>query len=338
MSFKIGSRRSYVIMPQYKRQANATNQQMVLLRKLRSLSESTRFELFTNYDEATSTVVQNLCKIQAGMAVTPSVSLEKLYSSKQSGCIGMCVAQGWREQGLVVKCAVAACKDAEHVDGSHDVLGPPRYEPQAPSFERLLSSQDRDEAPDQASSAWTGDHLLRDSPNLPSTAPPYSTQAELNSRSYDITCQHASAATPASRDYSDPATITRLNNGEILPTSPSRDPRTSATTSSYNYIATFLCGFSGYPDCVPAGSIGHDEQTSSTKCSVSQRSCDLFRMTMEKSYARVEVPATAPGNAAPTFASTLWDITSQISDSPTKKTKAVTIFKQRGGETCQSAV
>jgi hypothetical protein len=319
MSFEIDSLRSYVIMPQYKRQANATNQQMALLRKLKSLSESTRFELFTNYDEATSTVVQNLCKIQAGMAVTPSISLEKLYSSKQSGCIGMWVAQGWREQGLVVKCAVAACKDAEHVNESHDVLGPPRYEPQAPSFEKLLSSQDRDEAPDQASLAWTGDHLLRTSPDLPSTAPPYSTHAELNSRSHDITCQHASAATPASRDYPDPATVTRLNHGEILPTSPSRDPRTPATTSSYNYIATFLSGFSGYPDCVPVGSIGHDEETSSTNCFVPQRNRDLARMTREKSYARVEVPATDSENAYPTFASTLWDIISQISDSPTRK-------------------
>jgi hypothetical protein len=47
MSFEIDSPNSYVIMPQYKRQANATNQQMALLRKLKSLSESTRFELFT---------------------------------------------------------------------------------------------------------------------------------------------------------------------------------------------------------------------------------------------------------------------------------------------------
>jgi hypothetical protein len=42
-------------------------------------------------------------------------------------------------------------------------------------------------------------------------------------------------------------------------------------------------------------------------------------MTKEKSYARVEMPETDPGNAAPTFASTLWDTTSQISDSPTRE-------------------
>jgi hypothetical protein len=142
---------------------------MALLRKLKSLSESTQFKLFTNYDEATSTVVQNLCMIQAGMAVTPSVSLEKLYSSKQSGCIGMRVAQGWREQGLVHKCAVAACEDAGSVNESHDVLGPPQYEPQAPSFRKPLSPQSRHQTPLQAGPAWTGDHSLRTSPCLPST-------------------------------------------------------------------------------------------------------------------------------------------------------------------------
>jgi hypothetical protein len=196
MSFQIDSPSSYVIMPQYKRQANATNPQMKLLRKLKSLSESTRFELFTNYDEATSSAIQNLCKIQAGMAVTPSVILEKLYSNKQSGCIDMWVELGWREQDLVKKCAVAACKDAGPVNESHDVLGPPQYEPQAPSFRKPLSPQSRHQAPLQAGLAWTGDHPLRTSPDLPSTAPPYSTHAELNSPLHDITYQHASVASP----------------------------------------------------------------------------------------------------------------------------------------------
>ena len=319
MSFEIDSPGSYVIMPQYKRQANATDQQMALLRKLKSLSESTQFELFTNYDEATSAAIEDLCTIQAGMAVTPSVVLEKLYSSKQSGCIDMWVAQGWREQNLVVKCAVAAANDAEHVDNSHDVLGPPGYEPQAPSFEKLLSSQDRDKAPDQASPVWPGDHPLRTCPDLPSTAPPYSTHAELKSRSHDITCQHASAVTSASRDYPGSATINPLNHSRMLPTSPSRDPRTPATISSYDYIATFLSGIPDYADCAPVVSICHDEQKSSTNCSVPQRDRDLSRMTREKLYARVEVPATDSGNAAPIFASTLWDITSQIPDSPTRK-------------------
>jgi hypothetical protein len=299
MSFEIDSLRSYVIMPQYKRQANATNQQMALLRKLKSLSESTRFELFTNYDEATSTVVQNLCKIQAGMAVTPSVSLEKLYSSKQSGCIGMWVAQGWREQGLVQKCAIAACEDAGPVNESHDVLGPPQYEPQAPSFRKPLSAQSRHQTPLQAGPAWTDDHSLRTSPGLPSTAPPYSTHAELNSSLHDI---NASVATPDNRDFPGPATITRLNHGETSVVSPSIDSTTPAPTSFDEYIATFLSGV-----------------TSSPNCSLLRRNCGLARTMKEKSFAPVEVPATDPDNAAPIFASTPWDITRQFSDSPTRK-------------------
>ncbi|KAH0405446.1 hypothetical protein KCU89_g120, partial [Aureobasidium melanogenum] len=292
---------------------------MALLRKLKSLSESTRFELFANYDEATSAAIQNLCKIQAGMAVSPSVILEKLYSSKQSGCINMWVEQGSREQGLVKKCAVAARKDAEPVNKSHDVFGPPQYEPQAPSSGKPLSPQSRHQAPLQAGLAWTGDHSLRTSPDLPSTAPPYSTHAELNSPLHDITYQHASAAAPASRDFPSPAMVTQPNRGRMLPTSPLRDPATPAPTSSHNYIATFLSGFPGYSNCVPVVSTGHDGLASSTNCSVLGRNRDAARMTREKSFARVEVSATDPGNAAPTFAGTLWDTISQIADSPTRK-------------------
>lgn len=53
MQFDLVSTSSYVIMPQYKRQANMTEQQMAMLRKLRSLSESTKFQLVANYDETT---------------------------------------------------------------------------------------------------------------------------------------------------------------------------------------------------------------------------------------------------------------------------------------------
>lgn len=292
---------------------------MALLRKLKSLSESTRFELFANHDEATSAAIQNLCKIQSGMAVSPSVILEELYFSKQSGCINMWVEQGWREQGLVKKCAVAARKDADSVNKSHDMFGPPQYESQAPSFGKPLSPQSRHQAPLQAGLAWTGDHSLPTSPDLASTTPPYSTHAELKSPLHGITNQHASAAAPASRDSPGPATITRLDHGRMLPTSPLGDPITPAPTSSHDYIATFLSGFPGYSNCVPVVSISHDGLASSINCSVLGRNRDLAQMTREKSFARVEVSATDPGNAAPTFAGTLWDTTSQIADSPTRK-------------------
>jgi hypothetical protein len=89
------------------------------------------------------------------------------------------------------------------VDESIDVLGPLRYAPQAPGFEKLLSSQDRGWAPDQAGQAWTEAHSLCNLPCLPSTAPPYSTHAELNSSLHDI---NASVATPDNRDFPGPAT------------------------------------------------------------------------------------------------------------------------------------
>ncbi|TIA33119.1 hypothetical protein D6C78_07772 [Aureobasidium pullulans] len=287
MLFKINSLRNYVIMPQYKRQANATNQQMALLRELKGLSDSNQFELFTNDDEAVSAAVHNLCNIQAGSAVTLSV-----------------VEQGWREQGLVKKCAVAACKDAELVYELHDALGPPQYAPQAPGFEKLLSSQHRDSALDQSGLIRTSDHSLRISSDLPSTAPPYSTHAELTSRLHDITSQHASVATPDSRGFSGPATITRLKH---------------VPTSSYNYIATFLSGFSGYSRRVPGVSIGHDGPTGSTKYPVPGSNCGLARNMRASSCARVEVPVTDPGNSVQTFASTSWNLVSEILDSQTRK-------------------
>jgi hypothetical protein len=319
ISFEIDSPSSYVIMPQYKRQVYATNQQMSLLRKLKSLSESTRFELFTNYDEATSAVMQNICKIQAGMTVTPPVILEKLYSSKHSGCIGMWVAHGWREQSLVEECVVAACENAEPVDESHDALGPPQYEPQAPSFGKPLSPQFRHQAPLQAGPAWTGGHSLGSSPDLPSTAPPCFTHAELNSPVHVITHQYASGATPDSRDFPVPASITRLNHGGIAAVSPSNDPRTPAPTSFDDYIATFLSGFSGFTNRIPAASKDHDVPTCTTDHSVSGRNHHLAHIMKENPLALVEVPATDPDGVAPTFASTSWDATSQVPDSPMRK-------------------
>lgn len=93
MSFTMESKRSHVIVPQYKCQANAKDQQMALLCKLRSLSESSRFQLNANYDEETSAAIRNVCKVLCNTATTPSVVLEQLYFNKQSGCISDWIKQ-----------------------------------------------------------------------------------------------------------------------------------------------------------------------------------------------------------------------------------------------------
>ncbi|THY45179.1 hypothetical protein D6C98_07927 [Aureobasidium pullulans] len=113
LQFDLGSTSSYVIMPQYKRQANVTEQQMALLRKLRSLSESTKFQLVANYDERIFAEIQDVCKIQSYKAVAPSVILEKLYSSKQSDCIDEWMRQGWCAEDSTDQNVSIADKDVE---------------------------------------------------------------------------------------------------------------------------------------------------------------------------------------------------------------------------------
>ncbi|KAG9764684.1 hypothetical protein KCU73_g852, partial [Aureobasidium melanogenum] len=335
VTFNIGPAKSYVIMPHYKRQVNVMEQQMTLLRKLRSLSESSRFQLFTNYDKKTFAAIGNLCKIQPGTVATPAVNLEQLYSSKQSGCIGM-----WKEHGLRAQCSVkermvAACKDAEPPDEPHSALGPPRYEPRAPGFEKPSSSGNENPAPCPAGLALTGHHSSLTSFQLPSTAPPYSTHAELSSALHDTTWQHASVAAPESRSSTNLVTMTRHYHASTPVTPPSKTSTMEVPTSSHNYLATFLSGFSGYTNVASVMSVGCDRSPSSMECSVQERNCGLARATREDSFACVQVPATDPGNPAPIFASTSSYTTSQIPDSPTRKRRLSRSFND---ETVRPAI
>ncbi|KAH0271010.1 hypothetical protein KCU91_g7677, partial [Aureobasidium melanogenum] len=318
MSFVMESMRSHVIMPQYKRQANAKGQQMALLRKLRSLSESDKFQLVANYDEATSTAIQNVCKTLSQTAITPSVILEELYSSKQSGCIDEWVKQGWCARDSTNLDVVGNPKDFETVNVPQHTLDPPQYELRAPSFEELFSSRSKNCIGLQASLGLAGDHSLQTSPCLPSTAPPYSTCAELDSYPYETAYQHASAVTPDSHGTPGHAMVTHSDYAEIFSIPPSEDPLTPMPTSS-DYIGTFLSGFSSCPNSAPIVPLGHGKSRSSIDQSVQEKTCSSFRRSSKDPSARVQIPATSPRLA-------------------NKKTPTIAISKQRDGEARHSAV
>lgn len=318
MSFVMESMRSHVIMPQYKRQANAKGQQMALLRKLRSLSESDKFQLVANYDEATSTAIQNVCKTLSQTAITPSVILEELYSSKQSGCIDEWVKQGWCARDSTNLDVVGNPKDFETVNVPQHTLDPPQYELRAPSFEELFSSRSKNCIGLQASLGLAGDHSLQTSPCLPSTAPPYSTCAELDSYPYETAYQHASAVTPDSHGTPGHAMVTHSDYAEIFSIPPSEDPLTPMPTSS-DYIGTFLSGFSSCPNSAPIVPLGHGKSRSSIDQSVQEKTCSSFRRSSKDPSARVQIPATSPRYAVTTFVNSPGDVVSPIPDSLTRK-------------------
>ncbi|KAG9981074.1 hypothetical protein KCU78_g21569, partial [Aureobasidium melanogenum] len=318
MSFVMESMRSHVIMPQYKRQANAKGQQMALLRKLRSLSESDRFQLVANYDEATLTAVQNVCKTLSQTAVTPSVILEELYSSKQSGCIDEWVKQGWCARDSTNLDVVGNPKDFETVNVPQDTPAPPQYESRALNFEKLLNSRNKNCLGLQASLGLAEDHSLQISPCLPSTAPPYSTCAELDSHPCETTYQHASAVTPDSHGTPGHTMVTHSDYAEIFSIPPSEDPLMPMPTSS-DYIGTFLSGFSSCPNSAPVVPLGHGKPRSSVDRSVREKTCSSSRTSSKGSSARVQIPATSPRLA-------------------NKRTPAFAISKERDGEARHSAI
>lgn len=201
--------------------------------------------------------------IQSHKAVTPSVILEKLYSSKQSGCIDEWVRQGWCAEDSTDKNVSIADKDVETQNESEDALGPPPYKSRAPS-----SLWNRESSLLQQSLASAGNQSSPTSPQLLSTAPPHTPCPEFNVHIHKTTHQHASVATPYSCGTSGPVTSTRADHSGIFCTSPLDGTSTPVSVSSSNYIATFLSGYLGYPNREPGMSIGHDGPTNSINRSV----------------------------------------------------------------------
>jgi hypothetical protein len=101
MSVHLGPHVSDVIMPEFQCRSNVMPQAMALLRKLKSLSEASSFQLYTNPDASRQAAIKHVSNILLGPSsmITPSVDLKGFYPGGRSACRNMWLDQGWLETG-----------------------------------------------------------------------------------------------------------------------------------------------------------------------------------------------------------------------------------------------
>ncbi|THW51227.1 hypothetical protein D6D21_01601 [Aureobasidium pullulans] len=216
ISLDLGSTSSDVIMPEYQCRPNVMPQAMVLLRKLKLLSESSSFQLYTNQDGAIQAALQNVSAMLAGSdpITTPSVVLTGFYPGGRSACRNLWYKQGWLEDKDTdhneQKRIEASGKKHKEIVKSHDPQPPPPYE-----FDDVLP-------PKFASSRQA------DEPHLPPTA-----SFSPEQRTSDL--PHTAPFSPHLPPADAPPTIF----------APSSRPHHSTPEPSLspNYSATFLSGF-----------------------------------------------------------------------------------------------
>lgn len=243
MSLDLGSTSSDVIMPEYQCRPNVMPQAMVLLRKLKLLSESSSFQLYTNQDGAIQAALQNVSTMLAGSdsITTPSVVLTGFYPGGRSACRSLWHEQGWLEDEDTnhndrKRIEASGTKHKEIVK-SHDPQPPPPYEFDDVLPPKFASSRQADEphfpptasfSPEQRTSDFP--HTAPFSPHLPPAgAPPTVCAADQLAR--PLAVAHPSAG-----------------SSQIFAPSSRLHHSTPEPSLSPNYSATFL---SGLPSASP---------------------------------------------------------------------------------------
>ncbi|THV63983.1 hypothetical protein D6D28_10248 [Aureobasidium pullulans] len=95
-SLDFGTKTSAVIMPEYSVIKSPAPQAMTLLRKLKKLSESSRFHLYSNYGESTQHGIETVRTMLLKQKVNvPSIATESLYPGGRPGGENLWVNQGW---------------------------------------------------------------------------------------------------------------------------------------------------------------------------------------------------------------------------------------------------
>ncbi|THX81121.1 hypothetical protein D6D04_04234 [Aureobasidium pullulans] len=238
MSLDLGSTNSDVIMPEYQCRPNVMPQAMVLLRKLKLLSESSSFQLYTNQDGAIQAALQNVSTMLAGSAsiTTPSVVLTGFYPGGRSACRNLWHEQGWFELEDTnhndQKRIEASGTNHKETIKSHDPQPPPPYEFDDVLPPKFASSREADEphlpptasfSPEQRTSDLP--HTAPFSPHLPPAgAPPTVCAADQLAR--PLAVAHPSAG-----------------SSQIFAPSSRLHHSTPEPSLSPNYSATFLSGF-----------------------------------------------------------------------------------------------
>ncbi|KAI4853209.1 hypothetical protein E4T44_00984 [Aureobasidium sp. EXF-8845] len=228
MSVHLGPYVSDVIMPEFQCRSNVMPQAMALLRKLKSLSEASSFQLYTNPDASRQAAIKHVSNILLGSSsmITPSIDLKGFYPGGRSACKNMWLDQGWLEAGAKSKSGREdpVEGDKKELQTMFDPRPPPPYEPNI--------------EPDRAHTSSISDRV----PSLPPVVAPLSQEGVPDL----LATAFLGSDTPvssSSHHESVPSVINHLST-IIRRFSPS----TPAASLSSGYTATFL---SGFPDQSP---------------------------------------------------------------------------------------
>jgi hypothetical protein len=198
---------------------------MVLLRKLKSLSEVSSFQLYTNSNASRQAAIKHVSDILLGppSIITPSVDLKGFYPGGRSACRNMWLDQGWLDAGAksIPRREDSIKENQKELQIISDQQPPPPYEPNV--------------VPDRAPTSPFSDGV----PSLPPVVAPLSGEGLP-----DLLAPALLGSDTPVRSSSHPESVTRvINHSSTIIRQPS--PSTPAGSLSSGYTATFLSGFPG---------------------------------------------------------------------------------------------
>ncbi|KAH0344314.1 hypothetical protein KCU81_g4772, partial [Aureobasidium melanogenum] len=232
LSLYLGSHTSDVIMPAFQCRANVMPQAMNLLRKLKSLSETSSFQLYTNLDESRQTAFQHVSNILMGghPVITPSIDIKGFYPGGRSACKNLWADQGWLEAGDKDSSGRESEieKNQKELHVPLDPQPPPPYEPNSVPNHVPASTVPCGSSPPRTIVSEQG---------MPATAPP-----SHSSPVRSISQLHSQQLRPDKPEN----TLPGVDRAFLRVRDPT--PATPEKSLSSNYTATFL---SGFPDQSP---------------------------------------------------------------------------------------
>ncbi|KAG9675325.1 hypothetical protein KCU99_g7886, partial [Aureobasidium melanogenum] len=230
LAFDLGSHASDVIMPAFQCRSNVMPQAMILLRKLKSLSETSSFQIYTNLDESRQVAVQRVSNmlLDGHPIITPSLDTKGFYPGGRSACKNMWADQGWLEAGDkdISGRESEVEKNQKDLHIPFDPQPPPPYEPNSVPNHVFASSGPCG----SPSSPRTIVNVSEQ--GLPATAPPR------DSTPIRSVSQHHSQQLRADKSEIAPPGVDRAFSRVRNST-----PSTPETSLSSDYTATFLSGF-----------------------------------------------------------------------------------------------
>lgn len=310
ISIDLGPHVSDVIMPEYQCRSNVSPQAMALLRKLKSLSEASSFQLYTNQEASKQAAIEHVSNIllDGPSLITPSIDLQGFYPGGRSACKNMWSDQGWLEAEDSKLAGKESPVQSNQKESSNlfEPQPPPPYEP--------------DIVPNHASTPTSADRL----PSLPPTITPVCQQglSDLPATAFLGNNTPDRPLDTFGRVYTNPNEFTPTGIDHLSGRVPQPSPSTPEASLSSGYTATFLSGF--------------PSQSSLRKIREAAQSKAL---SVKSPGLSVQVTASSVGDRAlhddhtSTRANTPSDTLSHVPDSTTRKRLSSSSIEEDAGNT-----